>query len=128
MGKKETEIKITEPKAEKQKDYQRKPKYYTVDESLANLIFQLGEGDPEVLSHLTKEEMFACALVRACGKWMQNDVLTELVNQVLKLSPAVRGMARKQLTRIGVASLGEEQGEDEGVGYKIKRKLGLVSE
>lgn len=100
----------------------REKKFHDMEESLANLIQQLGEGEPKVLADISKEEHNALSVALAYAEWLGSDLLKNYVNNFLKISPARKGKRATQLTAIGVANR-SDYSEDEKFFTKIKRKL-----
>jgi len=98
--------------------------YHDMEQSLANLIQQLGEGNPQVLADISKEEHNALCVALAYADWLQSSLLVKYVMAFLKLSPARGGKRAKQLTAIGVANI-RGFDEDEKFLAKVKRKLHL---
>lgn len=97
--------------------------FLTWDESIAQLIQQLGEGQPRVLAHLTPREHAAIAVAIAFNKWAEIDILDELIGMYLTLSPSRGGLSRKQLTSIGIASMGSPQNEGSGILGWFRRRV-----
>jgi len=93
-----------------------------MEESLANLIQQLGEGEPQVLADVTVREHNALVVALAYAEWLRSSLLKNYVMKYLKISPARGGKRAKQLTSIGVANRGSYS-EDEKFFEKVKRKL-----
>lgn len=99
--------------------------FQTMDESIANLIQQLGEPDdpekrPRVLAKITEREHGALAVALAFNQWAKIDVLDVFVSSYLLLSRARGGEAAKQLTKIGIASMGPPSGEKVGFLDRIR--------
>lgn len=88
--------------------------FLTMDESIARLIQQLGEGEPRVLSHISEREHAALAVAIAFNVWAEIDILDRLIDSYLTLAPARNGRSRKQLTSIGIASMGPPPSEETG--------------
>lgn len=88
--------------------------FLSMDESIAKLIQQLGEGKPKVLSHLTPAEHSALAVAMAFNVWAKIDILDQMIESYLTLSPARGGRSRKQLTQIGIASMGPPPSDEAG--------------
>ena len=97
--------------------------FLTWDESIAQLIQQLGEGEPKVLSHLSEREHAAIAVAAAFNEWAEIDILDKLIAMYLTLSPARGGRSRKQLTSIGIASMGSPQNENSGILGWFRRRV-----
>lgn len=97
-------------------------RYHDMEESLANLVQQLGEGEPQVLADISKEEHNALAVASAYADWLESSILRGYVAKFLKLSPARKGVRAKQLTAIGIANR-SDYSEDDKFFSKIKRKL-----
>ena len=92
-----------------------------MDESIANLVQQLGElKELLVLSHITPKEHSALAVAFAFNRWAKISVLNEFITKYLLLSPARGGTARKQLTKIGTAALGPPASERTGFLDRIR--------
>lgn len=88
--------------------------FITMDEAIAKLIQQLGEGNPRVLSHLSPREHAAISVAIAFNEWADIDILEKMISSYLTLSPARQGKSRKQLTSIGIASMGPPPSEEAG--------------
>lgn len=98
--------------------------YIGMEESLANLIQQLGEGQPKVLADISKEEHNALSVALAYANWLGSEILENYVNDFLRLSPARKGKRAKQLTQIGIASRSGGD-DDEKFFSRLKRRLGF---
>lgn len=98
-------------------------RFHDMEESLANLVQQLGEVDKvRILASITNEEHNALAVVSAYAGWLNSNLLKNFVENYLLLSVSRKGLGRKQLTAIGIANR-TEYSEDEKFFAKVKRKL-----
>jgi len=97
-------------------------KFEVMEQALANLIGQLGEGYPKVLADISTQEHNALSVALAYANWLESDLLKSYVIDFLRLSPARKGKRAKQLTQIGVASRGTTDSDD-GITAKLKRML-----
>lgn len=88
--------------------------FVTMDEAIAQLIQQLGEGKPRVLSHLSPREHAAISVALAFNGWAKIKALDIYCNSYLELAPSRHGKSRKQLTSIGIASMGPPPSEEVG--------------
>jgi len=100
--------------------------YIGMEESMANLIQQLGEGHPKVLADISTQEHNALSVALAYANWLGSEILNNYVNDFLRLSPARKGKRAKQLTQIGIASRSGVD-DDEKIFGRIKRRLGIGS-
>jgi len=97
-------------------------KFEVMEQALANLIGQLGEGYPKVLADITTQEHNALTVALAYADWLESELLQSYVINFLRISPARKGKRAKQLTQIGVASRSVSD-TDDGIVAKIKRTL-----
>jgi hypothetical protein len=100
--------------------------FSTMEESLAEVLKDMGEGQPRVLADITKQEHAALCVGYAFENAFPNPVLKEFLDKILTLSPARGGRRAKQLADIGVASMRGAQEQRGGLVPWMRRQLGLT--
>lgn len=100
--------------------------FSTMEESLAEVLKDMGEGMPRVLANISKEEHAALCVGYAFNTYIPNDVLETFLDEILTLSPARGGKRAQQLADIGVASMRGAAEQRGGMIPWMKRQLGLT--